>query len=44
MEKLIELLNKENYIWAHIERKQRCKFLKFAKDNGLKWISGEEYP
>lgn len=42
MEKLIELLNKENYIWAHIERKQRQKFLKFAKDNGFKWINGNE--
>lgn len=42
MEKLIELLKKENYIWVHIKPRQRCKFLKSAKDNGFKWINGNE--
>lgn len=42
MTKLTELLEKKNYIWVNIKPKQRRRFLKFAKNNGFKWFTGNE--
>ncbi len=39
---IMELLQKEEKIWVNIKPIQRREFLKFAKDNGFKWINGDE--
>jgi hypothetical protein len=42
MKKLKELLQEKGEIWFLIDEKDKKDFLRFAKDNGCKWVSGEE--
>jgi len=43
MKTLKELLKKDYHIWFEIyDDDEKLKFLQFAKDNGCKWISGDE--
>ena len=47
MEKVEELfakeeLSKENSIWFEVRSEDRKEFLKYAKENGCKWLNGDE--
>ncbi len=42
MKKLKEILNKEKHLWFYVKLQDSKKFLSFVKQNGCKWISGDE--
>lgn len=42
MKNLMELLKTEKCVWVSMESQQRQNFLKFAKDVGFKWFTGQE--
>ena len=42
MKTLSELLQNEKSIWFKVDKKYRKQFLKFAKENGCKWMNGDE--
>ena len=47
MKRVEELLakeewNKENSIWFEVYPEDEKEFLKYAKENGCKWLNGEE--
>ena len=39
---LKELLKQEKQIWFKVEKCDKIKFLKFLKQQGVKWIDGRE--
>ncbi len=42
MKNLKELLQEKGEIWFLIDEKDKKKFLRFAKDNGCKWVGNKE--
>lgn len=42
MKKLKELLKRDYHIWFDISEEEKERFLQFAKDNGCKWMNGDE--
>lgn len=42
MKTLEQLLKRDKHIWFSILDEEKEQFLKFAKDNGCKWMSGDE--
>ena len=42
MKKLKELLQEDKNILFEIEEKDRISFLSYAKENGCRWLNGDE--
>lgn len=42
MKNLNEILKSNKQVWFEIEKKDLQNFLQFAKNNGCKWIDGDE--
>ena len=42
MKNLKEILCKEKHVWFHVRTQDSKEFLQFAKENGCKWMCGDE--